>query len=151
MRTQDDRNANLQQFVRGLIWVIWLLGPASYGTVLVVGFWDRWFRLGDADPGPDLRTGCLLLWAHLVAGGGMVGLLLTRGPHWRAAEFWVLLLYWLGLAAWVLPALLSSPDHAVDPRFAWICMWVCAGAAALMPAVWVGKRVAGRGTRAQSG
>ena len=127
-----------------LLWVTWLFGPASYGLAFVCYvIAPEWFY-GYSDPGPDLLLAAIMVMTHLVALTCTVLLLLARGPHWRAAEFWVLLIYWAGIAGWILPAFwLSAGGCAIDPTIPWLCTRVNLVAVVLMPCVGLARRAMG--------
>lgn len=112
----------------GLLWAAWLVGPASYGAAFVY----CWAYPEFCDDPPNLLLACVMVLTHLVAGAMSVALLLLRGAHWRAVEFWLLLVYWVGIGGWVLPGFWEA-TRAIDPTIPWLCTRISAVAAVLIP------------------
>ena len=125
-----------------LLWGTWVVGPASFGLAFVCYVVAPELYYGHADPPPDPSLGCMMVMTHIVAGTCTVVMLLMRGPHWRAAEFWVLLLYWSGIAGWILPGVWAiAASRTMDPAIPWLCMKVSAAAVVLMPAAGLARRL----------
>jgi hypothetical protein len=104
----------------------------------------EWYY-GYSDPGPDLCLAFIMIVTHLAAGMCTLLLLVQRGSHWRAAEFWLLLVYWSGIAGWILPAFWLSADRsAIDPTIPWLCSRISVVSVVLMPVVGLARRAMGR-------
>ena len=123
-----------------LLWWTWLVGPASYGLAYFMYVIAPESFYGTSDPGPDGLLALVMVLTHLVA--GVCTLMLIAMPeHWRAPEFWMLLVYWAGIAGWLMPAFLVTDSRAIDPTFPWVCTRVSAVAVVLMPAVGLARRL----------
>ncbi len=135
-----------------LLWVTWLIGPASYVLAFVLYVVAPEIYYGAPDPGPDPLLACIMMLTHLVAATCTALLLIARGPHWRSPEFWILIVYWVGIAGWIMPAFwLTDVPGAIDPTFPWFCSRVSAAAAVLMPVVGLARRIRVRESSGQPG
>ena len=114
----------------GLVWAAWFAGPATYGAAFVY----CWAYPEFCDDPPNLLLAFVLVLTHLAAGAMSCALLFLRGPHWRAIEFWLLLIYWIGIGGWVLPAF-SAATRTIDPSIPWLCTRISAAAVVLVPVV----------------
>jgi hypothetical protein len=111
-----------------LFWAAWLVGPATYGAAFVY----CWAYPEFCDDPPNVLLAFVLVLTHLAAGAMSVALLFLRGAHWRAIEFWLLLVYWIGIGGWVLPAF-SAATRTIDPSIPWLCTRISAVAVVLIP------------------
>jgi hypothetical protein len=119
-----------------LLWATWCVGPASYGAAFVY----CWALPELCDDPPNVLLACVLMITHLAA-GGMTLLLACHRSQWRAAEFWLLIVYWFGIGGWVLPALwMEAGSRAIDPTFPWLCTRISAVVAVLMPVAGLASR-----------
>lgn len=144
------RGASGPVVLNRLVWATWLIGPGSYGLAFFCYFVVPEWVYGHSDPGPDLRLACCLPITHLAAGGCTALLALAPGPHRRRAEFRVLLLYWAGLAVWILPAFLGDEvRETVASTLPWLGSRVAVVAALLMPLVALARRVVVHARRAR--
>lgn len=144
----QERSLSKRAFPNWWIWAIWLAGPVSYGLAFIIYVVIPELYYGSSDPGPDLGLGCLMVLTHGAAGVGTLPLLFTRGQHWRRPEFWLLVIYWVGIAGWLSPALLAvTLDAAISPTLPWCCTRVSLVAVVLMPLVGVVRWLAGRARR----
>ena len=146
--SDDPRRSALAR----LIWVTWLIGPASYGLAFVIYVVAPEIYYGDPDPGPDLLLACIMMLTHLAAATCTILLLIARGPHWRSPEFWVLLVYWLGIAGFIMPVFwLTDVPGAIDPTVPWFFSRVSVAAVVLMPVVGLARRIKVRAPSGQAG
>ena len=123
-------------------WATWLIGPANYAMALA--YCLTWPEMCD-DP-PNMLLAFQMVITHLIAGGMTIALVVDAGPHRFTAEFWLLTLYWGGIAGWVIIPFLfmGAPSVEMDPTFPFVCTRVSAVVAVLIPlfglARWVFRR-----------
>lgn len=91
----------------------------------------------------DAGLACLMVVTHLIAGALTVGLVFAPGSHRRTAEFWLLLIYWAGIAGWVvIPGIFVGVfSVAIAPALPWACTRVSGVAAILIPLLSLGRLV----------
>ena len=93
--------------------------------------------LADIAPAPGIESmlACQMVVTHLIAGGMTVALVVAEGPHRFSTEFWLLVLYWAGIAGWLLVPILVLGLSSVemDPTFPGLCTRVSGVVAVLIP------------------
>ena len=119
-----------------LFWAAWLVGPATYGAAFVY----CWARPEFCDDPPNVLLAFVLVLMHLAAGAMSVALLFLRGAHWRSIEFWLLMVYWIGIGVWVLPAF-SASTRTIDPAIPWLFTRISAAAVLLIPVVGLARNL----------
>ncbi len=135
-----------------LLWMTWLIGPASYGIAFFLYVVAPEIYYGTPDPGPDLLLACIMMLTHLAAATCTFLLLIARGPHWRSVEFWILLVYWGGIAGWLMPALwVTDGPGTIDPTLPWFCTRLSVVAVVLMPVMGLARRIKYRGPSGRPG
>lgn len=119
------------------LWATWLVGPASYGAALVycMTYPDRC-----NDP-PNLMLACVMVLTHIVALLMTAFLVFVPGQR-RTPEFWGLVLYWAGIAGWILPVIPLMAGVDIDPRLPGYSVLAAAVAVVLMPLLGVARLVA---------
>ncbi len=129
-----------------LLWTTWLVGPASFGLAFVGYVLLPEFFYGYSDPGPDLLLALVMVTTHSVAGACTIALVLKRGPHRRTPEFWLIILYWAGIAGWIVPGVfVAATKTMIDPTLPRMCTGVSAAVVVIMPVVGLARWLSGRG------
>ncbi len=128
-------------FPAWLFWIVWGIGPASYGASWV--FCIAHPELCN-DP-PNLLLALMLVLTHLIAGFVTIWLVLLRGPYRNTVEFWMLMLYWAGIAGFIsFPGLEVAFPGSIDPAYPAVSMRVSAVVVFLIPAFGIGRFVRAR-------
>ena len=110
------------------VMMVWFVGPGSFGAAMVF----FWFRPDLADDPPCLPAACGLVVSHLAAGLAWIGMLFLESRCRRLLEFWLLLVYGLLVATFVLGPLDGQPW----PRWFHWTVWHCIqGLIVLVPIV----------------
>ncbi len=99
-------------------WLVWLLGPAS----LVVTFASCLAMPQLAEMPDGFFLGGVLVLTHLTAGALFAWHVCVPGAHRRSTAFWLLVAYWVGIAAFVIPVA-ASVDRP-DPTVPLIGLWL---------------------------
>ncbi|MEZ6035882.1 MAG: hypothetical protein R3F29_00275 [Planctomycetota bacterium] len=94
-------------------WTAWVAGPASFGVALIGSLASDW-----AESTQNFGVACLLGVTHLLSLLFTAFVILVPTPEHQPPKVFALLLYWLGLALWLLPPLVVGSDRWQDiPRW----------------------------------